>query len=142
VGCATANQCLDDLTQSGKGQVDIDALLGATARGLSLLLPFRAGQIDQVKFASLDFGLSVDDLLLLYPDHEDAVRPGGIFIHLGRAHVSVLASDQQLLIHVGHCLHHLRTQVFHVYSLVFVLVDLQFVGFFRKEVNYLFVVQF
>ena len=67
------HECLDDLTQSRKGQVDIDAFFGSVACGLGFLLPFGASQIDQVEFSSFDFGLAIDDFFLFDPDHEDAV---------------------------------------------------------------------
>lgn len=56
--------------------------------------------------------------------------------------MSVFTADEELLVHICNCLHHLSAEVLHVDSFVLVLVDLQLVTLLRKQVDDFLVVEF
>lgn len=93
MGGVGAHKCLDDLPQRGKRQVDIDTFFRTTSSCLSFLLPLRTSEIDQIQLTSFDLRLTVDDLLLLNSNHEDAVGAGRVLVHVSGANVPILTSN-------------------------------------------------
>jgi len=142
VGIIGSNQSFDDLSKGGEGKVDVDALVGPTSSGLCFFLPFGTCQIDQIKFADLDLRFPIDFLLLLDPDHKDTVRPGRIFVHIGRPGVSAMTAFLEFLVHLVNSGDGIHAKTFNIDAFVFILVDLQFLVIVFEQVIDLFVVEF
>lgn len=56
--------------------------------------------------------------------------------------MSVFTPDEELLVHICNCLHHLSAEVLYVDSFVLVLVDLQLITLLRKQIDDFLVVEF
>mmetsp|Transcript_24556 Transcript_24556/g.40411 ORF Transcript_24556/g.40411 Transcript_24556/m.40411 type:complete len:224 (+) Transcript_24556:1410-2081(+) len=80
-------QSVDDHAQSGQRLIDQLGLLQSHSIRAGFLDLFRPGKIDQVHFPSL--APAIDEVLLADGDHENAMAPAALLIHVRAPHHSV-----------------------------------------------------
>ena len=112
----------DNMAQRGERQVNLRRFFEAVTGSASLRLTFATGQIDNVKLADLDLGLSriFVEFLTLDRNREDRVTPGRLIVHVSCANVSVDGTIVEELHEVTGGLNHESVQVLDVHTCIFV----------------------
>mmetsp|Transcript_57268 Transcript_57268/g.150720 ORF Transcript_57268/g.150720 Transcript_57268/m.150720 type:complete len:365 (+) Transcript_57268:1004-2098(+) len=83
-------QRVDDVAQGGQGPVDVLGLVEALARRARLRDLLTPRKVDKVELPHLH--RAVVQILLLYRQHEDQVRPGGVLVHVRHGHGPVVVA--------------------------------------------------
>lgn len=108
------HQCRNHVSQGAQGQVDLGRLFDPLVFEIGLALPFRASQVDKVELTDPKFLDAVlVNLALLDPDGENAVGPGGFFVHGGLPNDPVFVPDFHVPLHVRNVFGQVNRQILH-----------------------------